>query len=69
MSYDIFTRLGNGEMLQIASRDDLVQVKQLMESLNAFWPAAYVVRVRTSGKDVAREVSFEYLFNNSDPDH
>ena len=57
------------EMLRIASRNDLTQAKQLVQSLNACWPATYIVRFRKSGKDVAREGSSEDLFNNSDPDH
>jgi len=65
--YIVLKRLENGEMLPIASRNDLTQAKQLIQSLNACWPATYIVRVGISGKDVAREGSSEYLFNNSDP--
>ena len=65
--YIVLKRLENGELLPIASRNDLKQAKQLIRSLNACWPATYIVRVRKSGKDVAREVISEYLFNNSDP--
>ena len=67
--YVVLKKLENGEMLQIASRSDLTQAKQLIQSLNACWPATYIVRFRKSGKDVAREGSSEDLFNNSDPDH
>jgi hypothetical protein len=35
--------MGNGDILQTASRNDVMQAKQRMESLNALWLAAYVV--------------------------
>ena len=54
-------------MLRIASRNDLTQAKQLVQSLNACWPATY--RVRKSGKEVAREGRSEDLFNSTDPAH
>ena len=37
--YVVLKRLENGEMLRIASRNDLTQAKQLVQSLNACWPA------------------------------
>ena len=55
--HDIFTRLGNGEILRMAPRTDLTQAKQFMRSLNELWQAEYIVRDRTSGKDVALEVN------------
>ena len=67
--YVVLKKLENGEMLQIASRSDLTQAKQLIQSLNACWLATYVVRVRKSGKEVAREGRSEDLFNSTDPAH
>ncbi len=48
-TYDILRKLGNGEMLPIASRGDLAGAKQLAESLNFYWPAEYIVRESESG--------------------
>jgi len=42
--YTVFTKLGDGEFLYIASRDKLEQAIQLAEKLNAGWPRKYVVR-------------------------
>lgn len=48
-AYDILRKLENGEMLPIASRNDLAEAKQLAESLNFYWPAEYIVRESQSG--------------------
>jgi len=50
-AYDILRKLENGEVLPIASRNDLSEAKQLAESLNAYWPAEYVVRECASGAE------------------
>ena len=49
--YSIFTKLGDGEFLLIASDDELEQVVKLLEKLNDIWPHEYVVR-DLSGNDV-----------------
>jgi hypothetical protein len=49
--YKVFTKLGDGEMLFIASREGLKQAVQLAQELNASWPNEYVVR-DLEGKDV-----------------
>jgi hypothetical protein len=49
--YDVFTKLGDGEFLYVASRDELEQAVQLIEALNANWPREYVVR-DSGGNDV-----------------
>jgi len=42
--YSVFTRLGDGEFLYVASRDDLERAVQLAEALNESWPREYEVR-------------------------
>ena len=53
--YDISTRVNHDEMRHIASRHDLRDAKQLVELLNALWPATYIVRDRMSGEELAIE--------------
>lgn len=42
--YKVFTKLGDGEWMYVATREDLDQAVLLVESLNASWPREYVVR-------------------------
>jgi len=49
--YNVFVRLGDGEFLLVASRDELEQAVQLMEELEASWRHEYVVR-DSEGNDV-----------------
>jgi hypothetical protein len=42
--YSVFKQLGNGEFVQVATRDDLEQAIQLAQSLHAEWPGKYEVR-------------------------
>jgi hypothetical protein len=42
--FNVFTRLGDGEFIFVASRDQLGQAMQLVQELNAGWPHEYVVR-------------------------
>jgi len=42
--YRVFTRLLDGELLLVASRDDIGQAVHLALELNASWPREYVVR-------------------------
>jgi len=42
--YSVFKKLENGEFEHVGSRNDLEQAVQLVEALNAHWPAEYVVR-------------------------
>jgi hypothetical protein len=49
--YKIFKRLGNGEFIQIGSRDTLEQALKVVEGLNAIWPGKYVVQ-DAEGNDV-----------------
>ena len=42
--YDVFPKLGDGEFLFVASREELEQAAQLVQELNANWPNEYVVR-------------------------
>jgi hypothetical protein len=49
--YSVFTRLDNGELLFVASRDELQQALQLVEEFHANWPHEYVLR-DWKGEDV-----------------
>jgi hypothetical protein len=49
--YGVFRKLENGEFLEVASRDELEQVLQLVEAFKAHWPGEYVVR-DSEGNDV-----------------
>ena len=49
--YSVFTKLGDGEFLFIASREELEQAAQLVQELNANWPNEYVIR-DSNGNDV-----------------
>lgn len=42
--FRVFTRLGDGEFIFVASRDQLGQAMQLVQDLNTNWPQEYVVR-------------------------
>ncbi len=42
--FKLYARLGDGEFIFVASRNDLQQALQLAETLNASWPREYVVR-------------------------
>ena len=42
--YSIFTRLGDGELVYVASRDNFEQAMRFAEELNVEWPHEYVVR-------------------------
>jgi len=42
--YSVFTKLGEGEFLFVASRDKLEQAAQLVQKLNATWPREYLIR-------------------------
>ena len=42
--YKVFTKLGDGKWMYVATREELDQAVQLVESLNASWPREYVVR-------------------------
>ena len=42
--YTAFKQLENGEFVPVASRDELEEAVQLVESLNDYWPGGYEVR-------------------------
>lgn len=52
MVYKIFRKLETGELLMLASSDNLDQAKQLVESLNEHWPGDYSVQDSTSQADI-----------------
>jgi hypothetical protein len=49
--YRILAQLSDGEFMFVASRNELEEVRQLIEGLNAYWPKEYVVR-DSQGNDV-----------------
>jgi hypothetical protein len=52
--YSVFTKLGDGEFIFVASRDRLDEALQLSKDLNEFWPNEYVIR-DSKGRDVDPE--------------
>jgi hypothetical protein len=42
--YSVFKQIGNGEFIDVASRDELEEAVQLAHVLNAEWPGEYEVR-------------------------
>jgi hypothetical protein len=52
MAYKIFRKLETGELLLLASFDDLDQAKELVQSLNEHWPGDYSVQDSVSGADI-----------------
>ena len=42
--YSVFTKLGDGEFVFVASREELEQAAHLILELNASWPNEYAVR-------------------------
>ena len=42
--YTVFKQLENGELANVATRDELEQAVQLVEELNALWPGKYTVQ-------------------------
>jgi hypothetical protein len=49
--YSVFTKLGDGEFLFVASREELEQAAQFVQELDFNWPHEYVVR-DSKGNDV-----------------
>ena len=61
--FSVLTRIGDGELIFVASRDRLEQAMQLAWDLNTSWPREYVIR-DSEGKTV--EVK-EYAAIHPDP--
>ena len=51
--YRVFRQLENGELLQVASRDERQQAVELRKALNDLWPGKYTVQDE-EGNDVER---------------
>jgi hypothetical protein len=49
--YSVFTKLGDGEFIFVASHEELAQAAQLVKKLNEDFPHEYVVR-DSKGADV-----------------
>jgi hypothetical protein len=49
--YSVYTKLGDGEFLFIASREELKRAVLLVQELNDNWPDEYVIR-DSKGNDV-----------------
>ena len=54
MTYTIFRKLETGELLRVATRDDLREAEQLAQSLHEYWPAEYSVLDRQSAAEVEK---------------
>ena len=52
--FSVFTKLGDGEFLFVASREELEQAAELVQELNDNWPNEYVVRDSTGNNVVLR---------------
>jgi len=50
--YSLFVRLGDGEFLLIASREELEQARHLLQEFKANWPDEYYVLRDREGNDV-----------------
>ena len=42
--YSIFTKLGDGQFLLVASRNEFERAAELVKNFNAYWPNEYVIR-------------------------
>jgi hypothetical protein len=42
--YTLFTKLGDGQFIYVASRERLEEAMQLLGDLNEYWPNEYVIR-------------------------
>lgn len=49
--YSVFTKLGDGEFIFVASRQELEQAGELIQELSVNWPHEYVVR-DSDGNDI-----------------
>ena len=57
MSYTVFRKLETGELLQVATRDDLREAERLAQALDQYWPADYPVLDAPSAAEVERNAS------------
>ena len=58
--YSLFRQFKNGELLHVASYDEVEQVMQLVKAFKAHWPGGYLVR-DSEGNDVDRTRHFQFL--------
>lgn len=49
--YSVYVQLGDGELLHVASRDELEQALQLVEAFKTNWHEKYIVR-DSEGNDI-----------------
>ena len=64
--YSVFRQLGNGEFLQVATRDELERAVQLTRGLKALWPGAYLVQdSEGNGADVTN-INLEFRCSDVD---
>jgi hypothetical protein len=55
VAYDIFHKLETGELVWLASFDDLSEANKLRESLREHWPADNVVKDSVLGTEIDPE--------------
>jgi len=54
MAYTIFRELKTGELLRVATRDDINEAKRLAQSLAEYWPADYSILDSGSAAEAER---------------
>ena len=57
MSYTIFRKLETGELLRVATREDLTEAERLAQALDEYWPADYSVLDSWSAAEVERKTN------------
>jgi hypothetical protein len=58
--YTLFTRLMDGELILVASREDVNQAVHLAHSLNASWPREYVVQDPLGNRFIPEELRRDF---------
>ena len=61
--YRLFTKLGDGEFLFVASRDQLDEALRLSQELNELWPNEYLIR-DSNGQEVYAEENSRRRFKH-----
>ena len=52
MAYKVLYKLENDELLELASLDDLIQARRLLESFKEHWPGDYSIQDSASGANI-----------------
>jgi len=66
--YQVLVQLEGGELLYVASRNELEEAVQLIDGLNSYWPRKYVVHDSEGNKvDLARYTAMEAEHGSASP--